>query len=31
MTVELENLLIEASPEDYEEITNLLSQEEVHN
>ncbi len=28
MTVELEKLLIEASPEDYEEITNLLSQEE---
>lgn len=31
MTVELERLLIEASLEDCEEITNLLSQEEVHN
>ena len=31
MTVELEKLLIEASSEDYEEIANLLSQEETHN
>lgn len=31
MTVELKKLLIEASVEDYEEITNLLSQEEIHN
>ncbi len=30
MTVELEKLLIEASPDEYEIITNLLLQEEVH-
>ncbi|HHF2959468.1 TPA: hypothetical protein ACPJ0D_004706 [Vibrio diabolicus] len=30
MTVELEKLLIEATPEDYEAITNLLLQEEPH-